>query len=122
MNNPQQTARVGLFFLLGMALVWVTYESLSGGRLFKKEGYTIVAGFENLEDLKVADDVKMAGVSIGSVEKTRLAKGRAEAILRINPSVKIPSDATATIGMAGLIGTMAYLMITAIFQTISALH
>ncbi len=105
MNNPQQTARVGLFFLLGMALVWVTYESLSGGRLFKKEGYTIVAGFENLEDLKVADDVKMAGVSIGSVEKTRLSKGRAEAILRINPSVKIPSDATATIGMAGLIGT-----------------
>jgi phospholipid/cholesterol/gamma-HCH transport system substrate-binding protein len=105
MNNPQQTARVGLFFLLGVALVWVTYESLSGGRLFKKDGYTLIAGFENLQDLKVADDVKMAGVTIGAVEQARLANGRAEAVLRINPKIKVPSDATATIVMAGLIGT-----------------
>ena len=36
-NNPQQTARVGLFFLLGMALIWVTFETLSGGKLWFKE-------------------------------------------------------------------------------------
>ena len=35
MNNAQQTARVGLFFLLGLALTWVTFETLSGGTLFK---------------------------------------------------------------------------------------
>ena len=105
MNNPQQTARVGLFFLLGLALVWVTRESLSGGKFFRKEGYTLVAGFDNLQNLKVGDDVRMAGVNIGSVELTRLARGRAEAVLRIDPKMKVPSDATATIVMAGLIGT-----------------
>ena len=42
MNNMQQTARVGLFFLLGMALIWVTFETLSGGKIFKDKGYTLV--------------------------------------------------------------------------------
>ena len=43
MNNSQQTIRVGLFFLLGVALAWITFESLSGGQIFKKKGYTLIA-------------------------------------------------------------------------------
>ena len=105
MNNVQQTARVGLFFLLGLALTWVTFETLRGGKVFKDQGYNIIAGFETLKELKEGDQVRMAGVKIGEVEKTRLAGRRAEAILRIRPDVKIKADATATIVMAGLIGT-----------------
>ena len=105
MNNPQQTVRVGLFFLLGLALTWVTFETLSGGKVFKNKGYTLIAGFESLKELKVGDEVRMAGVKIGAVEKTQLAGRRAEAVLRIAPDIKIASDATASIVMAGLIGT-----------------
>ncbi|MDB6094721.1 MAG: Mammalian cell entry related domain protein [Verrucomicrobia bacterium] len=105
MNNLQQTARVGLFFLLGLALTWVTFETLSGGKLFKNKGYTLIAGFESLKELKDGDEVRMAGVKIGVVEKTRLAGRRAEAVLRIDPGTKIANDATASIVMAGLIGT-----------------
>lgn len=104
MNNAQQTARVGLFFLLGLALVWVTFETLSDGKIFKDRGYTIVAGFEDLRELKLGDEVRMAGVKIGSVELTRLAGRRAEAVLRIDPGVQIAGDASATIVMSGLIG------------------
>jgi phospholipid/cholesterol/gamma-HCH transport system substrate-binding protein len=46
----------------------------------------------------------MAGVKIGSVEKTRLAGRRAEAVLEVDPKVPIANDATATIVMSGLIG------------------
>ena len=105
MNNVQQTARVGLFFLLGLALTWVTFETLRGGKVFSDQGYNLVAGFASLKELKEGDEVRMAGVQIGEVEKTRLAGRRAEAVLRINPNVKIKADATATIVMAGLIGT-----------------
>ena len=107
MNNAQQTARVGLFFLLGLALTWVTFETLSGGKLFREDGYTLVAGFESLKELKNGDEVRMAGVKIGVVERTRLnaEKRRAEAILRINANASIPNDATASISMSGLIGT-----------------
>lgn len=105
MNNAQQTARVGLFFLLGIALIWVTFETLSGGKVFKDQGYHITAGFETLKELKAGDEVRMAGVKIGEVEQTRLAGRRAEALLRIAPDVTINNDAVATIVMAGLIGT-----------------
>jgi len=107
MNNAQQSARVGLFFLLGLALTWVTFETLSGGKVLKDEGYAIIAGFESVKELKEGDQVRMAGVRIGDVKSTRLAQSgrRAEAILRIDPNVRIKKDATATIVMEGLIGT-----------------
>jgi phospholipid/cholesterol/gamma-HCH transport system substrate-binding protein len=105
MNNMQQTARVGLFFILGLALIWVTFETLSGGKIFKDKGYTLVAGFETLKSLKEGDEVRMAGVKIGEVQRTQLAGRRAEAILRIDSNVHIKKDAIATIAMQGLIGT-----------------
>lgn len=107
MNNPQQTARVGLFFVLGLALTWVTFATLSGDSVFKAKGYRLVAGFENLKELKKGDEVRMAGVTIGSVHETRLdlAHRRGEAVLLINPGIEIASDSSASIVMAGLIGT-----------------
>ncbi len=104
MNNAQQTARIGLFFVLGVALVWATFETLSGGHLFGDHGYTVVAAFDDLKELKVGDEVRMAGVKIGSVEKTELKGRKADAILRIDTGVKIARDATAAINMSGLIG------------------
>ncbi len=111
MNNTSQSIRVGLFFLLGLALSWITFESLNGGRLFKKEGYTLVAGFANLKGLKTGDEVRMAGVKVGAVELTRLAGNRVEALLAIEPSVKIPTDAVASVEQSSLLGSN-YLGIT----------
>ena len=105
MNNTQQTARVGLFFVGGLALIWVAFATLSGGHMFAAKGYTVLADFADLKDLKVGDEVRMAGVLVGSVETTRLAGGGAEAVLRLNPGVAVPADSTATIAMSGIIGT-----------------
>ena len=111
MNNTSQTIRVGLFFLLGLALAWITFESLNGGRLFKKPGYTLVAGFANLKGLKTGDEIRMAGVKVGSVELTRLAGNRVEAVLAIEPTVQIPTDAVASVEQSSLLGSN-YLGIT----------
>lgn len=111
MNNMSQSIRVGLFFLLGLALAWITFESLNGGRLFKKPGYTLVAGFANLKGLKTGDEIRMAGVKVGAVQLTRLAGHRVEAILAIEPGVKIPSDAVASVEQSSLLGSN-YLGIT----------
>ncbi len=110
MNNTSQTIRVGLFFLLGLALAWITFESL-GGRLFRKPGYTLVAGFANLKGLKTGDEIRMAGVKVGAVDLTRLAAHRVEALLAIEPGVKIPADAVASIEQSSLLGSN-YLGIT----------
>lgn len=105
MNQTQMSARVGLFFLIGIALIWLTSEALQNGGVDKKHGYTVVAGFTTLKELKAGDEVRMAGVRIGVVDSTRLAHDRAEAVLRIQPDQKVARDAVATISMAGLIGT-----------------
>jgi phospholipid/cholesterol/gamma-HCH transport system substrate-binding protein len=105
MNNAQMSARVGLFFLLGVALIWVTFESLSEGKVSRKNGYTLVAHFRSLKELKTGDEVRMAGVKIGAVQETRLNGRRAEAVLLIDARVKVAKDAAATIGMAGLLGS-----------------
>ncbi len=105
MNNSQQTVRVGLFFLLGVALAWITFESLSGGQIFRKKGYTLVAPFANLKGLKTGDDILMAGVKIGSVAETRLGHQRVEAVLTIEPKVQIPTDAVASVETSSLLGS-----------------
>jgi len=105
MNNTAQSIRVGLFFILGLALAWITFESLNGGRIFKEQGYTLIAGFANLKGLKTGDEIRMAGVKIGSVASTRLATNRVEAVLTIDPGVKIPGDAVASVEQSSLLGT-----------------
>ncbi len=104
MNNTQMSARVGLFFLVGAALTWITFESLGAGAIRKKGGYTLVAPFTTLKELKTGDDVRMAGVRIGTVAETRLTPTSAEAILSIDPKYQIAKSSTATVAMAGLLG------------------
>jgi phospholipid/cholesterol/gamma-HCH transport system substrate-binding protein len=103
MNTTQQTARVGLFFLLGVALVWVTFETLSDGKIFEERSHMLIASFDDLKELKTGDEVRLAGVKVGSVKTTRLAGRHAEAVLEIDPKIPIASDSTASIAMAGLI-------------------
>jgi len=105
MNNTSQAIRVGLFFLLGLALAWITFESLNGGHLLKPRGYTLVAGFANLKGLKAGDEVRMAGVKVGAVQLTRLAAHRVEAVLAIDPDAKIPVDAVASVEQSSLLGS-----------------
>ena len=104
MNNRTQTIRIGLFFILGLALLWVTFESLNGGRVFRQKGYTLTARFDNLKGLRDGDDVLMAGVRIGAVAQTRLAGRQAEAVLRIEPTITIASDAVAMVAQSSLLG------------------
>lgn len=104
MSNAQMSARVGLFFILGAALIWVTFEALTTGQVRRDRGYRLIAHFTNLKELKAGDEVRMAGVKVGSVAETRLAGRQAEAVFLINPKVKVAQDSSATIAMAGLLG------------------
>jgi phospholipid/cholesterol/gamma-HCH transport system substrate-binding protein len=104
MNNRMQSIRVGLFFLLGLALLWVTFQSLSGGRIWKEKGYPLIARFDNLKGLRNGDDVLMAGVRIGTVAQTRLAGRMAEAVVTIEPHTEIAADAVAMVAQSSLLG------------------
>lgn len=105
MKETLNTARVGLFFLLGLGLLYVVAQSLSTGTLFRDRGYELKAEFTNLQQVKEGDDVRIAGVKIGTVQGTALDRGRAIAILTINEDVRIPVDSKARVILSGLLGT-----------------
>ena len=107
MNQAQMNARVGIFFVVGVALIWMTFQALHDGSFTAKDGYTVTAAFKSLRELKVGNDVRMAGVAIGTVESVRLdpTHGHAEAVLLIRKEYSIARDATATISMSGLVGS-----------------
>ncbi len=105
MNNAQMSARVGLFFLLGLALIWVTFEALSGNGLDDDKAYELSARFASIKELKAGDEVRMAGVAVGVVKETRLSGRFAETVLQIQDDIEVPSDSVATIAMSGLLGS-----------------
>ncbi|MEE3502708.1 outer membrane lipid asymmetry maintenance protein MlaD [Acidiphilium acidophilum] len=69
-------------------------------------GYVLHAQFGSIGPLKVGSPVKIAGVTVGHVEKTTLNQQTYAAIVdfMIDPAVKIPKDSSAAIESASLLG------------------
>ncbi|QYY37152.1 MlaD family protein [Ruficoccus sp. ZRK36] len=105
MNQSSQSIRVGLFFLLGVGMLWLMYKTLSNPAVRTDDSFRIVAAFNDLRELKVSDEVRMSGVRVGSVLETDLIDGKAVAVLAIRSKYPIPDNSRATIQAAGIIGT-----------------
>lgn len=104
MNQTMQSIRVGIFFILGLALIYAVYSVIGGDSFNGSKGYGIEANFKNIKTLTPGADVRMAGVKIGEVTGTRLKDGQGVVDLQIESSVSIPSDSVATVAMASLLG------------------
>lgn len=104
MNNTLQAARVGLFFLLGSALIYTVYTVIGNQRVQAARGFAVTAVFNDLKTLTPGADVRIAGVRVGEVESTALVKGRGEILLRLVPGTEVPADSVAKIAVASLLG------------------
>jgi len=102
MKNSLET-RLGLFFALALIVTVIIIE-LVGGTDYFKGGYRVNAYFNNVLDLKEADPVKMAGFTIGRVERIRLAEGKIHVIMKVNRDVVIHTDSKAAVRFTGLLG------------------
>jgi len=100
---------VGLFVALGIfALFFLAMKVSNLGELqTDKDSFRLIARFQNAGSLKERSPVSMAGVRIGRVSAIRFDKETYEAVveMRIDPQYNtIPSDTTANILTAGLLG------------------
>jgi len=104
MKNSLET-RLGLFFALTLLAAVFVFE-MAGGMDYFHRGDHLRARFQTVQELKVGDPVKVAGVPVGKVEKIGFApdEDRVEVIMRINKGVVIKTDAKATVKFAGLMG------------------
>ncbi|MCC5835555.1 MAG: MCE family protein [Opitutales bacterium] len=104
MNQTLQTVKVGLFFLLGLSLIYVVYTVIGDEQLRQRGGYTVHAVFDDVKSLNRGADVRVAGVRIGEVESTDLVRGKGRVVIRIQQDYEIPADSVASVAMASLLG------------------
>jgi|ERR1041384_6802586 phospholipid/cholesterol/gamma-HCH transport system substrate-binding protein len=102
MKNTLET-RLGMFFAVAIIAAVVIIEVI-GGTGFLKGGYRVHGYFNNVQDLKAGDPVKMAGFPIGRVEKIGLADGKVKVTMKIDRGVDIHTDSKAAVRFTGLLG------------------
>lgn len=103
MKNTLET-RLGIFSALALIVAFIIMEMIGGFDLFKT-GIRIHARFDTVQELKVGDPVKMAGVEIGKVDKIEFAADKVEVIMKITHSkAKVKTDSKASVRFAGLLG------------------
>jgi len=102
MKNSLET-KLGIFVVLTIFAAVLIIETLGGVEMFRG-GYHVTALFDTVQDLKVGDGVKLAGVEIGRVENVALAGDKVRVTMKLHSDVIVRTDSKATIKFTGLMG------------------
>jgi phospholipid/cholesterol/gamma-HCH transport system substrate-binding protein len=104
-DEPRRDLWVGLFVLAGLA--GIAYLSLSiGGVSYRgPRGLELVASFDEVGNLKNRAKVVIDGVKVGQVKAIDLGRDfRAHVTLDVDRRLALPSDTSASILTAGVLG------------------
>jgi phospholipid/cholesterol/gamma-HCH transport system substrate-binding protein len=104
MKNTLET-RLGIFVALAALAAVLIMETLGGTEWFRR-GYHLNADFNTVQDLKLGDRVKIAGVEVGKVEKIGLDEthNKVRVTMKLRRDAIVRTDSTATIKFTGLLG------------------
>lgn len=96
---------VGLFLLAGLGAIGYLSLRVGGVTLKRRQGFTIYAAFDETGGLKPRAPVVISGVKVGEVRAITLDDNyRARVALDIDPSLQLPTDTSASIVTAGILG------------------
>jgi phospholipid/cholesterol/gamma-HCH transport system substrate-binding protein len=95
---------VGAFVLLGIvAIVWFAIQAGAGVAI--GSSYEVNARFTNVGGLRPGNQVFIAGVPVGRVEKIDLNSQYAAIVhMNVREDVRLPTDTIASVKTSGLIG------------------
>lgn len=95
---------IGAVVLLAAA-GFLAYAIANSGRS-AAAGYTLYARFDHIDGLGVGNDVRLAGVKVGSVSQERIDPQTFQAVVgfSIRDDIKLPKDTAAIITSESLLG------------------
>jgi phospholipid/cholesterol/gamma-HCH transport system substrate-binding protein len=102
MKNSLET-KLGIFVAVTIGAAVIIIETLGSAELFSKGKY-VSAQFDTVQDLKVGDRVKMAGVEIGRVDKIELTDDKVSVVMKLRTDAAVKTDSKAVIKFTGLMG------------------
>ena len=103
-----QQVKLGAFVLAGLALFLVAVFFIGSENNVFSRTFTVAAVFKNVEGLKAGDNVWLSGVKIGTVSDVKIiSEGKVvvDLALRDRQNQFVQSDAVASIGSDGLVGS-----------------
>jgi phospholipid/cholesterol/gamma-HCH transport system substrate-binding protein len=104
MSGVSTEAKVGIFVLVGLAVLAYMTIRLGSFKIGGPEGYEVYAVFDQATGLKKMAPVEMAGIQIGQVEKITLDHGKARVTMMISKDVPLSQDVSALIRTRGVLG------------------
>ena len=102
MKNTLET-RIGLFVALTVLAAAIILERVGSFEAFQR-GRQVNALFSEIQDLKIGDRVKMAGVEVGRVQSIQLTNNKVLVVMKVRSTAEIKTDSAATIKFMGLLG------------------
>ncbi len=95
---------IGAVVLL-IAAGFLAYAIANSGRS-TASGYTLFARFDHIDGLGIGNDVRLAGVKVGSVNQERIDPRTFQAIVgfSVRDDIKLPKDSAAIITSESLLG------------------
>ncbi|MBF6192398.1 MlaD family protein [Nocardia implantans] len=102
MSYRRSLIGVSLFVTVAVALLWVTFVTLHRGIDGGTHPYSAV--FSDVSGLRAGDDVRMAGVRVGRVDKIELDGTRARVRFRVEAAQRLTGDTKASITYQNVIG------------------
>src|SRR6266478_171448 len=104
MRNSLET-RLGIFVALAVIAAVLILETVGGVERFRR-GYRVNGLFNNVQELKVGDRVKMAGVEIGRVQSLALTNNKVLVTMKVAVARRndVKTDSIASVKFTGLLG------------------
>jgi phospholipid/cholesterol/gamma-HCH transport system substrate-binding protein len=99
--------RLGTFLIGGLSILILLFYMIGKNKNIFGKNYTLRARFENIQGLKAGNNVRYAGIDVGTVEEVKIINEHTiEAIMTINKKVNhiIRKNALASIGTDGIVG------------------
>jgi phospholipid/cholesterol/gamma-HCH transport system substrate-binding protein len=95
---------IGAVVLL-IAAGFLAYAIANSGRS-TGSGYTLYAKFDHIDGLGVGNDVRLAGVKVGSVNQARIDPQSFQAVVAfsVRDDIRLPKDSAAIITSESLLG------------------
>ena len=102
-RNTLETVMGAIVLLAAVSFVALAYEAAD---VKGNGGYEIAAEFGSTGGLSIGDDVRISGIKVGQVTAQQLDSVTyvAKVSMAIDPTIKIPSDSSARITAASLLG------------------
>ena len=90
---------LGGLIILALMLTFLGVFSFAG------KTYKLNVMFDDVNGLKVGNEVRFAGVPVGKVEDIQVSGSKVKVVMKLDEKHKIPRNAQFSIGMDGVMGT-----------------